>query len=129
MLWTQLALWSLVALFLILVCGIVPAFIQFRRTARQAEDFLRVVELELRPALIDLKEVIRNLNRASDQVTGGIEKVSGTLEAIAEAGQTVRTANQLIHHIVFPKLITGAALVTGLRVGLRTLIVRLVGRR
>lgn len=129
MLWTQLALWSLVALFLILVCGIVPAFIQFRRTARQAEDFLRVVEIELRPALIDLKEVIRNLNRASDQVTGGIEKVSGTLEAIAEAGQTVRTANQLIHHIVFPKLITGAALMTGLRVGLRTLIVRLVGRR
>ena len=129
MLSTQLALWSLVILFLALVCGMVPAFVQIRRTARQAEDFLRIVELELRPALIDLKEVIRNLNRASDQVTGGIEKVGGTLEAIAEAGQTVRDANKLIHHIVFPKLISGAALVTGLRVGLRTLIVRLVGRR
>lgn len=126
---TQLALWSLVVLFLLLVLGMVPAFIQFRRTARQAEDFLRVVELELRPALVDLKEVIRNLNRASDQVTGGIEKVGGTLEAIAEVGQTVRDANKLIHHFVFPKLITGAALVTGLRVGLRTLIGRLVGRR
>ena len=83
MLSTQLALWSLVILFLALVCGMVPAFVQIRRTARQAEDFLRIVELELRPALIELKEVIRNLNRASDQVAGGIEKVGGTLEAIA----------------------------------------------
>jgi hypothetical protein len=107
----------------------VPALLQLRRTARQAEDFLRVVELELRPALIDLKEVIRNLNRASDQVAGGIEKVGGALEAIQETGQTVRYANQLIKHIVFPKLITGVALMTGLRVGVRTLIVRLLGRR
>lgn len=129
MLSTALALWSIVVLFLILVCGMVPAFVQIRRTARQAEDFLRVVELELRPSLIDMKEVIRNLSRASDQVKGGIEKVSGTLEAIQETGQTVRYANQLIQHIVFPKLITGAALMTGLRVGLRTLIVRLLGRR
>ena len=129
MLSTGLALWSLVVLFLILVCGMVPAFVQIRRTARQAEDFLRVIELELRPSLIEMKEVIRNLNRASDQVKGGIEKVGGTLEAISEAGQTVRYANQLIKHIVFPKLITGAALMTGLRVGLRTLIVRLLGRR
>ena len=129
MLSVPLALWSLVVLFLLLVLGMVPAFVQIRRTARQAEDFLRVVELELRPSLIDLKEVIRNLNRASDQVKGGIEKVSGTLEAIQEAGQTVRYANQLIKHIVFPKLITGAAIMTGLRVGLRTLIVRLLGRR
>jgi uncharacterized protein YoxC len=129
MLSVPLALWSLVVLFLLLVLGMVPAFMQLRRTARQAEDFLRVVELELRPLLIDLKEVIRNLNRASEQVTGGIEKVSGTLEAIAETGQTVRYANQLIRHIVFPKLITGAAVVAGLRVGLRTLIVRLLGRR
>ena len=129
MLSTTLALWSLVGLFLLLVCGMVPALLQLRRTARQVEDFLRVVELELRPALIELKEVMRNLNRASDQVAGGIEKVGGTLDAIQETGQTVRYANQLIQHIVFRKLITGAALMTGLLVGLRTLVVRLLGRR
>ncbi len=129
MLSTTLALWSLVVLFLLLVCGMVPALLQLRRTARQAEDFLRVVELELRPALIELKEVMGNLNRASDQVAGGIEKVGGTLDAIAETGRTVRYANQLVKQIVFPKLITGAALMTGLRVGVRTLIIRLLGRR
>ena len=129
MLSTPLALWSLVVLFLLLVCGMVPALLQLRRTARQAEDFLRVVELELRPSLVELKEVIRNLNRASEQVAGGIEKVGGTLEAIQKTGQTVRYANQLIQQIVFPKLITGAVVMTGLRVGLRTLIVRLLGRR
>ena len=126
---TEYALWSIVALFFLLVCGMIPALVQLRRTARQAEDFLRLVELELRPALIDLKEVIRSLNRTSDQITGGMEKMGGTLETIAEVGQTVRDANQLVQHIVFPKLITGAALMTGLRVGLRTLLVRLVGRR
>ena len=126
---TQIALWSLVVLFLALVCGVVPAFVQIRRTARQAEEFLRLIELEFRPALIDLKEVIRHLNRVSDTVTVGVEKVGGTLEAIQEVGQTVRIANELVQQIVFPKLITGAAFVTGLRVGLRTLIVRLVGRR
>lgn len=126
---TEYALWSIVALFFLLVCGMIPALVQLRRTARQAEDFLRLVELELRPALIELKEVIRSLNHVSDQVSGGMEKMGGTLEAIAEAGQTVRDANQLVQHFVFPKLITGAAFMTGLRVGLKTLIVRLVGGR
>lgn len=126
---TEYALWAIVVLFLLLVCGMIPALIQLRRTAKQAEDFLRLVELELRPTLIELKEVIGSLNRASDQVTGGMEKMGGTLEAIAEAGQTVRDANQLVQHFVFPKLITGAAFMTGLRVGLRTLLVRLVGGR
>jgi uncharacterized protein YoxC len=126
---TGFALWSLVVLFLLLVCGMIPAFVQIRRTARQAEEFLKIVQLELRPALIDMKEVIRNLNRASEQVTGGMEKVSGTLDAIAEAGRTVRSANQLIQHSVVPKLITSAAVMTGVRVGLRTLAARLIGRR
>jgi len=126
---TEYAVWSIVALFFLLVCGMIPALVQIRRTARQAEDFLRLVELELRPTLIELKEVIGNLNRASDQVAGGLKKMDGTLEAIAEVGQTVRDANQLVQHIVFPKLIGSAALMTGLRVGLRTLLVRLVGRR
>jgi uncharacterized protein YoxC len=129
MLSTQLALWSLVVLVVVLVCGMVPTFIQLRRTALQAEVFLKVVELELRPALIELKEVIRNLNRTSEQVTGGMEKVGGTLEAIQEVGQTVRIANDLVQQIVFPKLITGAAFMTGLRAGLRTLIARLVRGR
>ena len=126
---TEYALWSIVALFFLLVCGMIPALVQLRRTARQAEDFLRLVELELRPALVDLKEVMRSLNRASDQVTGGMEKMGGTLEAIAEVGQTVRDVNQLAQRIVFPKLITGAVFMTGLRVGLKTLIVKLVGGR
>ena len=126
---TQLALWSLVVLFLALVCGMAPALVQLRRTARQAEEFLRLVALELRPALVDLKEAIGHLNRASETVTGGVEKVGGTLEAIQEVGKTVRIANDLVQQIVFPKLITGAAIMTGLRAGIRTLIVRLVGRR
>jgi uncharacterized protein YoxC len=125
----ECALWSIVALLFVLVCGMIPVLVQLRRTARQAEDFLRLVEPELRPTLIDLKEVIQSLNRASDQITGGMEKMGGTIETITEVGQTVRDANQLVQSIVFPKLITGAALMTGLRVGLRTLLVRLVGRR
>ncbi|MBI2883915.1 MAG: DUF948 domain-containing protein [Candidatus Methylomirabilis oxyfera] len=125
----EYALWAIVALFFLLVCGMIPMLVQLRRTARQAEDFLRVVELELRPTLIELTGVIGSLNRASDQVTGGLKKMDGTLDAIAEVGQTVRDVNQLAQHIVFPKLITGAALMTGLRVGLRTLLVRLAGGR
>ena len=129
MLSTQLALWAFVVLFLALVCGTVPALLQLRRTARQAEEFLRLVELEMRPALIDLKEAVRHLNRASETVTEGVEKVGGTLEAIQEVGKTVRIANDLVQQIVFPKLITGAAFMTGLRAGLRALIARLMGRR
>ncbi|MDE2058693.1 MAG: DUF948 domain-containing protein [candidate division NC10 bacterium] len=125
----QYALWSIVGLFFLLVCGMILALMQLQRIARQAEEYLKVVELELRPTLVELKEVIRNLNRISDQVAGGMEKMGGTVDAIAEAGQTVRDANQLVQHFVFPKLITGAAFTTGLRVGLKTLIVRLMGRR
>ncbi|MBZ0159279.1 DUF948 domain-containing protein [Candidatus Methylomirabilis sp.] len=129
MLTTEYALWAIVVLFLVLVCAMIPTFVQIRRTAKQAEDFLRLVELELRPTLIELKEVVGSLNRVSDHVAGGLKKMDGTLEAIAEVGQTVRDVNQLAQHIVFPRLITGAAFMTGLRVGLKTLIVRLAGRR
>ncbi len=129
MLSMELALWSLVVVLLVLVCGMIPAFIQIRRTALQAEVFLKVVELELRPALSELKEVIRNLNRVSEQVTGGMDKVGGALEAIKGTGETIGIANDLIQQIVFPKLITGAAFMTGLRAGLRTLIARLVRGR
>lgn len=125
----EYALWAIVALFFLLVCGMILALMQLQRIARQAEDYLRVVELELRPTLVELKETIRNLNRISDQVAGGLGKMGGTLEAIADAGQTVRDVNQLVQQFVFPKLITGAAFTTGLRVGLKTLIVRLMGRR
>lgn len=125
----EYALWAIVALFFLLVCGMIPVLLQLRRTARQAEDFLRLVELELRPMLIEAKDVMRNLNRASDQVTDGLGKMGGTLDAVAEAGQTVRDVNQLVQQFVFPKLITSAAFATGLRVGLKTLIVRLMGRR
>lgn len=125
----EYALWAIVALFFVLVCAAIPMLFQLRRTARQTEDFLRVVELELRPSLMELKEVIRNLNRASDQVTGGLGKMGGTLDAIAEAGQTVRNVNQLVQQFVYPKLIAGAAFTTGLRVGLKTLIIRLIKRR
>ncbi|MBZ0168008.1 hypothetical protein MELA_02810 [Candidatus Methylomirabilis lanthanidiphila] len=125
----EYALWAIVMLFFLLVCSMIPVLVQLRRTARQAEDFLRLVELELRPVLVEVKDVMRNLNRASDQVADGLGKMGGTLDAIAEAGQTVRDVNQLAQQFVFPKLITGAAFTTGLRVGLRTLIVRLMGRR
>lgn len=125
----EYALWAIVVLFFLLVCSMIPVLVQLRRTARQAEDFLRLVELELRPVLVEVKDVMRNLNRASDQVADGLGKMGGTLDAIAEAGQTVRDVNQLAQQFVFPKLITGAAFTTGLRVGLRTLIVRLMGRR
>ncbi|MGH7369692.1 MAG: DUF948 domain-containing protein [Candidatus Methylomirabilaceae bacterium] len=129
MLSTPLALWSLVVLLVVLVCGMIPAFVQIRRTALQAEVFLKVAELELRPALIELKEIIRNLNRVSEQVTGGIDKVGGALEAIKETGETIGIANDLVQQILFPKLITGAAFMTGLRAGLRTLIARLIKGR
>lgn len=125
----EYALWAIVILFVLLVCVLIPVLIQLRKTAKQAEDFLGLLDLELRPTLIEMKEVIGRLNRASSQVTGGLDKMGGTFEAIAEVGQTVRDVNQLAQQIVFPKLITSAALMTGLRVGLKTLIVRLVGRR
>jgi len=124
-----LALWTLVAVAAILVAGTVPAFLQIRRTARQAEEFLRIVELELRPMVIDLKEAIRNLNHASETVSGGLDKMAGTVEAVKETGQTIRLANELVQQSVFPKLVTGAAVMTGLRVGLRTLFARLLRRK
>ncbi|PWB78310.1 MAG: hypothetical protein C3F08_08870 [Candidatus Methylomirabilota bacterium] len=125
----EYALWAIVALFFVLVCGMIPVLVQLRRTARQAEDFLRLVELELRPMLTEAKDVMRNLNRASDQVNDGLGKMSGTLDAVAEAGRTVRDVNHLVQQFVFPKLITGAAFATGLQAGLKTLIVKLMGRR
>lgn len=77
MLTTEYALWAIVVLFLVLVCAMIPTFVQIRRTAKQAEDFLRLVELELRPTLIELKEVVGSLNRVSDHVAGGLKKWTG----------------------------------------------------
>lgn len=113
----------------IAVAFLVPALIEFRRAAQRFEGFVHLAELELKPAVDELREAIRNVNKASEGLQGGMVKVSGTLEAIHQVGMTLRATNEIVRATLSPKLIGLASAVVGVRKGLGVLFTRLLKRR
>ena len=100
----------------------IPAVLQIRRTSHRLEEFITTAEIELRPALVDLKETLHNLNRTSAEVRESVERLQGSLAAMEELGQAVHFLGRLLRRGVTPRLITASSVLTGTRVGLKYLL-------
>ena len=98
---------------LLVATFLIPALRQIRQTAQAVEDLVKLLELELRPVLIDFKEALHTLNA----ISGEVGKVGGTLEAIQEAGESIKTINA----ILFPRLVIAFSFMKGLSSGFKFL--------
>lgn len=102
---------------LLVAAFLIPALRQIRQAAQAVEGLVKLLELELRPILLDLKATLHTLNALSGEVRGDMAKVGGALEAIQEAGESIKT----ISAILFPRLIVVVSFMKGVKGGLKFL--------
>lgn len=100
---------------------LIPALLELRRTAWRLQEFIRTVELDLRPVLSEARDGIRAANKAAQEVANGTARLRGALTAVEEAGQNLRATTGVIRSVFGSRLIPVAGLLAGVRVGVKTL--------
>jgi hypothetical protein len=119
-----LAVASLVVLAVVSVLWTIMMVIvtsQLRRASWRLQEFIRSLELELKPTIQQVREAIRTLNRAAQGVAEGTERVRGTLATFEKTGDTIRATTRVVRSGFGSRLIPVASLLAGVRVGANVL--------
>ena len=119
-----LAVASLVTLAVVSVLWTIMMVIvtsELRRASWRLQEFIRSLELELKPTIQDAREAIRTLNRAGQGAAEGMERVRGTLAKLEEAGDNIRATTGVVRSVLGTRLIPVASLMAGVRVGAKVL--------
>lgn len=125
----QVAVGVITFAIVLLVVFLIPTLRQVRETTKELERLLQVLHTELQPALLDLRETLRHLNKISAEVSSGMSKVGGTLDAVQQTGQTIRLASEVIQAALLPRLFTTTAFMKGVKVGAKVFWRMLLKRR
>jgi len=94
---------------------------EFRRASGRLQEFIRSLELEVKPTIQQARETIRTLTRAAQGAAEGTERVRGTLAKLDAAGDNIRATTRVVRSVVGARLIPVASLVAGVRVGANVL--------
>ena len=119
-----LAVASLVVLAVVSVIWtvmLVSVGLELRRASWRVQEFIRSLELELKPTIQEAREAIRNLHRASQGVAEGTERVRGALAKLEQAGENVRATTGSIRAVLGSGFIPAASLLAGVRAGTKML--------
>ncbi len=99
------------------------------RYGRRVDSLLREIELNLGPALLDLRETLRNVNKTSASVADGVAQAGRTFEAVGELGKTLQGANAVLRAALGPGVTLAGSFIVGAKAGFRVLARRLFRRR
>ena len=80
----------------VLVCFMIPAFVEVRKTAAATREFLSCVEKEIKPVLQDMHEMLIDLKIISEEAATKAEDVKVFMEELGNAGRNIRTINTLV---------------------------------
>ena len=94
---------------------------ELRRASGRLQEFIRSLELEVKPTIQQARETIRTLTRAAQGAAEGTERVRGTLAKLDAAGDNIRATTRVVRSVVGARLIPVASLVAGVRVGANVL--------
>jgi uncharacterized protein YoxC len=83
----------------VLVCFMIPAFVEVRKTAAATREFLSCVEKEIKPVLLDMHEMLTDLKVISVEAATKAEDVKIFMEELGNAGRNIRTINTLVSGI------------------------------
>lgn len=108
---------------------LVPVLLEFRRASWRLQEFIRTLELDLRPVLQEAREGIRAMTKAAQGVADGSERLRGAMAAMEEAAENVRVTTGAFRAIFGSRLIPVASVLAGVRAGVRTLWKRYRQRR
>ena len=80
----------------VLVCFMIPAFVEVRKTAAATREFLSCVEKDIKPVLREMHEMLTDLKVISEEAATKAEDVKIFMEELGNAGRNIRTINTLV---------------------------------
>jgi hypothetical protein len=119
-----LAVASLVVLAVVSVIWtvvLVAVALELRRASWRLQEFIRSLELELKPAMREAREAIATLNRAAQGAVDTTERVRAGLLKLEQAGENVMATTGRIRSALGMRLIPAAGLLAGVRAGTKVL--------
>ncbi len=115
------ALVVLAVLSLVWTLALVPVLLELRRASLRRQEFIRTLELDLRPLLREAQEGLRTVNQAAQRVADNSGKVGHVVGALEEAGENIRMTTGVIRAVFGSRVIPVAGLLAGVRAGIRLL--------
>ncbi len=80
----------------VLAAFMIPAFIELRKTAAAAREFLVGKESELRPIIRDLQETLADLRILTQGAAENVDEVKVFMESVGDAGRSIQTINTVV---------------------------------
>jgi len=108
---------------------IIPALLEIRRAAWRLQEFIRTLELDLRPIIQEARDGVRAATKAAQEVASGTAHLRGTLAAVQEAGENIRMTTGTIRAVFGSRFIPIASVLAGVRAGVKFLWKRYTRRR
>ncbi len=108
---------------------LIPFLLEVRRAAWRLEEFIRTLELDLRPVLHEAREGLRAVTKASQEVAEGTARLRGAMAAVEEAGENLRATTGAIRAVFGSRLIPIAGVLAGVRAGAKFLWKQYTRRR
>lgn len=108
---------------------LVAVVLELRRASWRLQEFIRTLELDLRPMLQEAREGVRTAAKAAQGVADGTARLRGAMTALQDAGENLRVTTDVIRAVFGSRLIPVASVLAGLRVGVKTLWRRYRRRR
>jgi hypothetical protein len=119
-----LAVASLVVLAVVSVIwtvALLAVALELRRASWRLQEFIRSLELDLKPTMQEAREAIGTLKRAAQGAVDTTERVRAGLLKLEQAGENVMATTGRIRSALGLRLIPAAGLLAGVRAGTRVL--------
>ncbi len=84
---------------LVLAAFLIPAIIEVRKTAIATRNFLSMAEIELQPALKELRQLLMELKDMADGAAGGMEEVKIFMSSLGETGRNIHSFNAILGNV------------------------------
>jgi hypothetical protein len=134
---TEMAMNSLAVAALVVMAGVsvvwtvilILTLQEVRRACFRLHEFIRTLEIELRPVLNQAREGAEGVARAAHEVADATARVRGALTALEDAGQNVLWTSQIFRAVFGRRLVPVAGVLAGLRAGSKVLWKQLRQRR
>jgi hypothetical protein len=120
----DIAVASLVVLAVVSVIwtiALIVVALELRRASQRLREFIRSVELELKPTIHNAREAIRTLGQAAQGAADTADRVRSALLTLERVGENVRATTGSVRNLLAPRLIPYASLLAGVRAGTKVL--------
>jgi hypothetical protein len=101
--------------FAVLVGGLIPLLMQFRKSAAESEGLLIGMNIELPLLLQEMRAATENMNSLIGYARGGVEYAAVLLHAAGTAGDTMQRAHETVWGGARSLLVALASMVAGFK--------------